>query len=149
MGPTVVPLLVYGLPCIHTMYPRFWVVSEGPVSRNPPAWCHAPILTPLHPPLSLQQPPRTSTRHLPYITMPHRRFGANGTTTYTVPMTHLPLPLPSLYWPYGYQGVEGCMYPSPLMYLPCSCALIWFIWPLFEVPASSSYLIVILIQIVT
>ena len=44
-------------------------------------WCHAPILTPLYPPLSLQQPPRTSTHHLLYITILHRQFGAKGTTT--------------------------------------------------------------------
>jgi len=122
MGPTVVPLLVYGPPCINTVYPRFWVVSEGPVSRNPPAWCHAPILTPLHPHLSLQQPPRTSTHHLPYITMPHRRFGANGTTTYTVPMTHLPLPFPSLFltlWLPGSWGMHVPISPDVSTMLLC------------------------------
>src|SRR6267154_4414711 len=48
------------------------------------------MLTPISPSPSLQQPPRTSLCHTPYTCMPHRRFGANGITAYSL---SIPLPL--------------------------------------------------------
>ena len=49
--------------------------------------------------------------HRPYKQCTHHDW-ADATATYSMLIT-----LPSLFWSYGYQGAERCMYPPPSVYI--------------------------------
>jgi hypothetical protein len=101
---------------------RFWMKFIGQVSHIVPPSCHAPLLTPLPLSPSLQQPSMSSPHHTPSIYMPYRRFYVHIITGLSMPISHPPLPFPSLFLASELPGswwVHVLTSPHVYIILPC------------------------------